>query len=300
MHKTCIIIAGPTAVGKTSLAIRLAQHFSTEIISADSRQCYKELNIGVARPSAAELQLIPHHFINTISITDNFTASAYEKYALMRIEKIFETNDVAVMVGGTGLYIKSFIEGLDDIPEVDGAVKEQIITSYNQQGLEWLQREVEDKDPVYFKSGETQNPQRLMRALEVKISTGKSITSFQQKNRKERSFNILQFGLELPRPLLYNRINNRVDHMINLGLEEEVKILMPYKHLNALQTVGYRELFDYFDNHISRQKAIEMIKQNTRHYAKRQMTWFKKDAGFIWIDMNDEEKVLQSIIQYVT
>ena len=300
MHKTCIIIAGPTAVGKTSLAIRLAQHFSTEIISADSRQCYKELNIGVARPSAAELQLIPHHFINTISITDNFTASAYEKYALMRIEKIFETNDVAVMVGGTGLYIKSFIEGLDDIPEVDGAVKEQIITSYNQQGLEWLQREVEDKDPVYFKSGETQNPQRLMRALEVKISTGKSITSFQQKNRKERSFNILQFGLQLPRPLLYNRINNRVDHMINLGLEEEVKILMPYKHLNALQTVGYRELFDYFDNHISRQKAIEMIKQNTRHYAKRQMTWFKKDAGFIWIDMNDEEKVLQSIIQYVT
>ena len=300
MHKTCIIIAGPTAVGKTSLAIRLAQHFSTEIISADSRQCYKELNIGVARPSAAELQLIPHHFINTISITDNFTASAYEKYALMRIEKIFETNDVAVMVGGTGLYIKSFIEGLDDIPEVDSAVKEQIITSYNQQGLEWLQREVEDKDPVYFKSGETQNPQRLMRALEVKISTGKSITSFQQKNRKERSFNILQFGLELPRPLLYNRINNRVDHMINLGLEEEVKILMPYKHLNALQTVGYRELFDYFDNHISRQKAIEMIKQNTRHYAKRQMTWFKKDAGFIWIDMNDEEKVLQSIIQYVT
>ena len=300
MHKTCIIIAGPTAVGKTSLAIRLAQHFSTEIISADSRQCYKELNIGVARPSAAELQLIPHHFINTISITDNFTAAAYEKYALMRIKKIFETNDVAVMVGGTGLYIKSFIEGLDDIPEVDGAVKEQIITSYNQQGLEWLQREVEDKDPVYFKSGETQNPQRLMRALEVKISTGKSITSFQQKNRKERSFNILQFGLELPRPLLYNRINNRVDQMINLGLEEEVKILMPYKHLNALQTVGYRELFDYFDNHISRQKAIEMIKQNTRHYAKRQMTWFKKDAGFIWIDMNDEEKVLQSIIQYVT
>ena len=299
MHKTCIIIAGPTAVGKTSLAIKLAQHFSTEIISADSRQCYKELNIGVAKPFAAELQLVPHHFINTLSITDNFTAAAYEKYALLRIEKIFETNDVAVMVGGTGLYIKSFIEGLDEIPEVDSEVKDQIIASYNQQGLEWLQREVEDKDPVYFKSGETQNPQRLMRALEVKISTGKSITSFQQKIKKERSFNILQFGLELPRPLLYHRINNRVDQMISLGLEEEVKILMPFKHLNALQTVGYRELFDYFDNHSSRQKAIEMIKQNTRHYAKRQMTWFKKDAGFIWVDMNDEEKALQSIIEHV-
>ena len=297
MHKTCIIIAGPTAVGKTSLAIRLAQHFSTQIISADSRQCYKELNIGVAKPSKEELEQVPHHFINTISITDAFTAAAYEKYALQTIEKIFESNDVAVMVGGTGLYIKSFIEGLDEIPEVDSEVRERIVTSYHQQGLEWLQQEVKKIDPTYFEVGEVYNPQRLMRALEVKMSTGKSITSFQQKNKKERSFNILQFGLELPRPVLYNRINNRADQMIKMGLEEEVRNLIPFKHLNALQTVGYRELFEYFENSVSREKAIEMIRQNTRHYAKRQMTWFKKDTRIKWIDNSDEEKALHYIIQ---
>lgn len=299
MHKTCIIIAGPTAVGKTSLAIQLAQHFSTEIISADSRQCFKELNIGVARPSQQELSLVPHRFINTISITQTFTAAAYEKYALQCIQKIFETNDVAVMVGGTGLYIKAFIEGLDEIPAIDSVVREQIITNYNEQGLAWLQQEVKMNDPAYFQQGEIYNPQRLMRALEVKISTGKSITSFQQQSKKERSFNILQFGLELRRPVLYNRINSRVDQMIRMGLEDEVKNLLPFKHLNALQTVGYRELFDYFDNHISREKAIDMIKQNTRHYAKRQMTWFKKDTQLMWMDMSDEEKVLQNIIDYL-
>jgi tRNA dimethylallyltransferase len=297
MNKTCIIIAGPTAVGKTSLAIQLAQHFSTHIISADSRQCYHELNIGVAKPSPAELQLVPHHFINTLSINESFTAAAYEKFALQTVEKIFETKDVAVMVGGTGLYLKAFVQGLDEIPETDIAIREQVVNRYNLEGMAWLQQEVKTSDPAYFQLGEIHNPQRLMRALEVKLSTGKSITSFQQKNKKQRNFTIRQYGLELPRPVLYNRINTRVDQMMSMGLEEEVQQLIPFKHLNALQTVGYRELFDYFDKAISREKAIEMIQQNTRHYAKRQMTWFKKDGAISWVDMTDEEKALQQIIQ---
>ncbi len=297
--KTVIIIAGPTASGKTALALWLAQHFSTQIISADSRQCYHELNIGVAKPSAAELSLVPHYFINSHSIQQNFSAADYERYALSAVEKIFEEHDVAVMVGGTGLYIKAFCEGLDDIPAIDASVKEHIALQYEAGGMEWLQQAVAQEDPEYFKQGEIHNPQRMLRALEVKLSSGDSITSFQRKQKKQRAFNIIKIGLELSRPVLYGRINQRVDAMIAQGLEEEVNSLLPYKHLNALQTVGYRELFDFYEGELSREKAIDLIKQNTRHYAKRQMTWFKKDAAMHWVAAQQPQAALAAIVDLV-
>ena len=283
MNKTCIIIAGPTAVGKTSFAIRLAQHLKTTIISADSRQCFKELNIGVAKPSAAELQTVPHHFINSHSITEEVNAAVFEGYALQKVNEIFVQHDTAVMVGGTGLYIKAFCEGIDALPEIDLAVREKIITSYHQHGLQWLQKEIEKNDPVYFAKGEIKNPQRLMRALEVKLSSGESITYFQTKQKKQRDFKIIKIGLELPRELLIKNINQRVDAMMEEGLLDEVKELHQYKNLNALQTVGYKEIFDYLDGAATMENAEEQIKINTRQYAKRQMTWFKKDLEFKWV-----------------
>jgi tRNA dimethylallyltransferase len=281
-EKTCIIICGPTASGKTDAAIKVAQYFNTEIISADSRQCFKELNIGVAKPSQEELNSVPHHFIHTHSVHDNFTAADYEKYALAEIKKIFTTRDIAVMVGGTGLYIKSFCDGLDDIAAIDEKIKKEIVFQYNEHGIVWLQAKIKEEDPLYFKKGEIQNPQRLMRALEVVRNSGKSILEQQTKIKKQRDFNIIKIGIDLPRGFLYERINNRVDFMMEQGLEAEARSLFPLKNLNALQTVGYRELFDYFENKISKERAIELIKQNTRHYAKRQLTWFKKDEAVQW------------------
>ena len=282
MKKTCIVITGPTAVGKTALAISLAQHFSTQIISADSRQCYKELSIGVAKPSTEELQSITHHFIDSHSIHENVNAGIFEKYALNKIAEIFASNDIAIMVGGTGLYVKTFCEGLDEIPMVLPGVREQITSDYNANGLVWLQQEVELIDPIYCIKGEMQNPQRLMRALEVKLSTGKSIVEFQSQQKIIRDFNIIKIGLELPREDLYKRINLRVDKMLEDGLLDEVKDLVNFHQLNALQTVGYKELFDYLDNKTSFVTAVEAIKINTRHYAKRQLTWFKKDETIEW------------------
>ncbi len=298
--KTVIIIAGPTASGKTAIALSLAQHFSTQIISADSRQCYQELNIGVAKPSAEELALVPHHFINSHSIQHTFSAADYERYALQAVAEIFEKNDVAIMVGGTGLYIKAFCEGLDDIPAVDAAVKESVAAKFEAGGMKWLQQAVATADPDYFQQGEIFNPQRMLRALEVKLSTGNSITSFQRKQKKQRDFDIIKVGLELPRPVLYDRINNRVDAMIAQGLEAEVKSLLPYKHLNALQTVGYRELFDFYEGKLTRQKAIDLVKQNTRHYAKRQMTWFKKDEEMKWVDAQDVAAATDTLLALIT
>ena len=282
MKKTCIIIAGPTAVGKTSIALAIAKHFSTEIISADSRQCFKQLNIGVAKPSTAELGAVNHYFINSHSIEDDISAADFESYALKAIENIFLKNDVAVMVGGTGLYIKAFCEGMDEIPAIDPSVRNAIITDYNNNGIQWLREQVKEKDNDYFVKGEIENPQRMMRALEVKMSTGQSIISFHSKQKKERDFDIIKIGLELPREILYQHINKRVDQMMEAGLLEEVRSLVRFKRLNALQTVGYRELFDHLDGKITLEKAIELVKQNTRHYAKRQVTWFKKDLDVKW------------------
>lgn len=289
MSKTVYIVVGPTAVGKTSFAIALAKALGTEIISADARQCYKEMNIGVARPSADELKAVPHHFIASHSVNENINASFYENWALEKLENLFTRNEAVVMVGGTGLYIKAFCEGLDLIPAIDAEIRENIIAQYEKLGLRWLQKEVSVKDPQYWEKGEQKNPQRLMRALEVMLGTGSSITSFQNKKAVERPFKIVKIGLELPREELYERINARVLTMVEEGLEKEVKSLDAVAHLNALQTVGYSEWKDYFDAKISKEKVIENIQQNTRHYAKRQMTWFKRDPSITWFNASTVE-----------
>jgi tRNA dimethylallyltransferase len=278
---------GPTAVGKTSFAISLAQHLQTEIISADARQCYAELNIGVARPCLEELSQVPHHFIASHSVNDTVNAQVFENDALAKADELFITHHSVVMVGGTGLYIKAFCEGLDLIPAIDPAIRENIIKQYEKLGLRWLQKEVSVKDPMYWAKGEQQNPQRLMRALEVVLGTGASIISFQNKNKVTRPFNIVKVGLELPRVQLYEKINQRVLTMVDNGLEQEVRNLAPHFHLNALQTVGYSEWMPYFEGEIMKEKVIENIQQNTRHYAKRQMTWFKKDLNITWYSPNE-------------
>ena len=286
-NKTCVIIVGPTAVGKTSVAVALAQHLQTKIISADSRQCYKELNIGVAKPSVEQLQKVEHYFINSHSIHDEVNAKVFEEYALQKVNDIFHKHDVAVMVGGTGLYIKTFCNGIDEVPVINPTIREKINADFEWEGLEWLQKEVEKTDPLYFSKGEIKNPHRLMRALEVKLSTGSSIIEFQTKQKEEREFNILKIGLELPREDLYKRINKRIDEMMQHGLAEEVKGLQKFQKLNALQTVGYRELFGHLAGDLTLEDAIEAMKINTRHYAKRQMTWFKKDEEVKWFNAND-------------
>jgi len=291
-NHTVYIIVGPTAVGKTSFAISLAQHLKTEIISADARQCYAELSIGVARPSLEELSKVPHHFIASHSVNETVNAQVFENYALAKADELFKTHHSAVMVGGTGLYIKAFCEGLDLIPAIDPAIREDIIKQYEKLGLRWLQKEVSVKDPMYWAKGEQQNPQRLMRALEVMLGTGASIVSFQIKNKITRPFNIVKVGLELPRAQLYERINQRVISMVENGLETEVRNLLPQNHLNALQTVGYSEWAPYFEGNLSKEKVIENIQQNTRHYAKRQMTWFKKDSEITW-HLSDQIKATQ-------
>ena len=297
MTKTCIVIVGPTASGKTAAAIDVAQYFNTEIISADSRQCFTELNIAVAKPTAAQLKLVPHHFINSHSITDNVTAADFERFALAAADRIFEKNNVVLICGGTGLYIKAFTEGLDTIPETDHKIKEVIADGYKREGLGWLQNKIKETDPLFWEKGEIHNPHRLLRALEVFMTTGISIIAQQKKIKKVRPFNIIKVGIEITREVLYDRINCRVDGMQEKGLENEAKLLYPNKELNALQTVGYRELFDFFEGKTTREKAFELIKQNSRHYAKRQLTWFKKDEEIIWLPQNEILSYLQNKLQ---
>ena len=288
MTPTVYIVVGPTAVGKTKYAIELAQKLQTEIISADARQCYQELNIGVARPSNEELAQVKHHFIASHSIHDTVNAGTFEAYALAKTTELLAKFGSVVMVGGTGLYIKAFVEGMDQIPAIDPAIRSQIQEDVSLKGMDWLQTQVQAKDPAYWASadqGEQQNTQRLSRALEVVTGTGQSILNFQQQSKKSRPFNIQKIGLELPRAQLYDRINQRVVQMVNMGLEEEVNALRPQFHLNALQTVGYQEWLPYFEGQQSKAAVIEAIQQNTRHYAKRQMTWFKKDAEINWDQM---------------
>ena len=287
MEKICIIIVGPTASGKTTAAIEVAQYFKTDIISADSRQCFKELNIGVAKPTIKQLAQVNHYFINTHSITQNLSAADFEIYALNAVDEIFKKNDVAVMCGGTGLYIKAFTEGLDPITQTDPKIKNEIVDGYKENGLEWLQKEIQFADPLFWERGEIQNPHRMLRALEVIKTTGISIIAQQKKTKKQRAFKIIKVGIEIDREILYKNINDRVDIMQQCGLEKEAIELIKFKNLNALQTVGYRELFDYFDGKISREKAFELIKQNSRNYAKRQLTWFKKDEEIVWLKQNE-------------
>jgi tRNA dimethylallyltransferase len=285
---TVYIVVGPTAVGKTKYAIELAQQLKTEIISVDARQCYQELNIGVARPSSLELATVPHHFIASHSIQDTVNAGVFEQYALAKVTELLSKFGAVVMVGGTGLYIKAFVEGMDIIPSIDPAIRIQIQQEVLTKGIEWLQDQVQQLDPAYWAiadQGEQQNTQRLSRALEVMMGTGQSILSFQNQSKKLRPFNIQKIGLEMPREQLYDRINLRVHQMDQMGLEEEVKALHPQFHLNALQTVGYQEWLPYLEGNQSKEAVIQAIQQNTRHYAKRQMTWFKKDPEIKWSQM---------------
>ena len=291
--KNVIAVVGPTAVGKTSCGIRLARHFQTEILSADSRQCYRELNIGVARPSDEELQQVPHHFIASHSIHEDLTAADYETYALNSSAQLFQEKNQLILVGGTGLYIKAFASGLDPIPEVAPAIRQQVIGLYAEKGIHGLQAELIRLDPEFAQEGEMQNPQRMMRALEVVIATGTSIVAYRSGSDKTRPFGIRWVGLELPREELIRRIDERVETMMQNGLLQEVQALYAHRTLNALQTVGYRELFDHLSGRCSLDEAVERIKIATRQYAKRQMTWFRKVPDMHWFHPSDETGILK-------
>ena len=281
MNKSVIIVAGPTAVGKTAEAIRLAKSYCTEIVSADSRQCYKELNIGVARPTPIELAEVKHHFIGNHSIHENITAGSFAREAAIYIEEILKTRDTAIVCGGTGLYIKALVDGLDEIPPIPIEIRNEVIQLFETKGIEALRKALLEKDPAFEQHGDINNPNRMMRALEVVLHTGIPLHQFhiQAENRGINSiYNIEYRIISLPREVLYQRINDRVDTMMALGLEEEARAVFPCKEMTALQTVGYKELFDYFDGICTRDEAVDKIKQHTRNYAKRQITWFKRYA----------------------
>jgi tRNA dimethylallyltransferase len=282
--KTAIVIVGPTASGKTALSLSFAAQYSTAIISADSRQCYRELNIGVAKPSHAELSQCKHYFIDSHSIHEQVDTVIFEKEALAAANQIFRDHDVAIVTGGTGLYVKVFCEGIDDIPAVDPAVKNKVEEVWQNGGYVALQQWLTEIDPLFMSSTkEKDNRARLMRALEVKLSSGRSILEYREGQKKKRDFTIRKIGIEWPREILYERINKRVELMMESGLLEEARSLYPHRHLKALQTVGYQELFDHFDANLSLDEAVDKIKQHTRNYAKRQLTWFRKDESIEWM-----------------
>lgn len=283
-NKFLIIIAGPTGIGKTNLAIQLAKEYNTEIISADARQFYKEMHIGTAKPDAELLATINHHFINNISIHDSYSVGQYEQEALQIIDRLFTVHNVVILVGGSGLYIDAIINGLDNLPASDAEIRKQVIALYETKGLEYLQEYISENDPEYFQIADIQNPQRLMRAMEVILQTGKAYSSFRKKNVVKRNFTPIQICLDMEREKLYQQINTRVDMMMQNGLLQEVKQLFPYRHLNALQTVGYKELFEFMEDKSTLETAINKIKQNTRNYAKRQLTWFRKDKSYTWFN----------------
>ncbi|GGG95722.1 tRNA (adenosine(37)-N6)-dimethylallyltransferase MiaA [Pedobacter zeae] len=295
IKKTLISIVGPTAIGKTALAIGLAQHFGTEIISADSRQFFKEMAIGTAKPNAEELAAAKHHFIDSHTVTQLFSTGDFEVEALKKLEEIFREHELAIMVGGSGLYVNALINGLDEMPNIDLSIRENLNRQFEEEGIAVIQSQLAHLDPEYFAKVDQQNPQRMIRGLEVFLSTGQKLSSMLSATKKERPFNIIKIGLNTDRAVLYDRINKRVDQMIAEGLLDEVKGLMPFKHHNALNTVGYSELFDYLDGKSSLEDAIAAIKQNTRRFAKRQLTWFRRDEEINWFEPDEKEKVIQLI-----
>ena len=299
--KYLIVVCGPTAIGKTSLAIDLARHYGSEIISADSRQFYREMNIGTAKPSNEELAQVPHHFINNISIhTKNYSAGKYEQEVIEFLDEYFKTKDVAVLVGGSGLFINAVCSGFDTFETTD--FKQQITarTFLNEKDLPWLQQELERIDPEYYAEVDKKNPVRLIRALEVIYTTGKKYSEQRIGKKAERNFTPIKIGLNMEREKLYERINHRVDEMMKAGLMEEVKELYTFKKLHTLNTVGYLELFDYIEDKLTLEQAIELIKQNTRNYAKRQLTWFKKDKGIYWYGPEEKDEIMKYIDSIIT
>ena len=293
--KTLIIVLGPTAIGKTSLSIQLAKHFNTEIISADSRQFYKELLIGAAPPSAKELSEVKHHFIQHLSVSQDYNVGKFEEDAILNIEELFTKNDKVIMVGGSGLYIDAICKGFDKMPETPSEIREEVISLYKKNGIEFLQNEVQQKDPVFYNEVDRNNPQRLLRALEVMYSTNKTFSSFRNKKDKKRNFKIIKIGLETDRELLYNRINQRVDIMMENGLLQEVKSLTHFKNKNSLQTVGYKELFEHLEGKITLEEALNKIKQNSRRFAKRQITWFKQDSSTTYFTPENLDEIIEFI-----
>lgn len=299
LRRNLIIITGPTAIGKTGLAVFIAKFLKTEIISFDSRQFYKEMKIGTAVPTDEERAEVPHHFIQNRSIHADYTVGDFEKDALKKIEKLFQKHDTVVMVGGSGMFEKAVTEGLDEFPEIDKSIREELNQEFENQGIEPLQNELQQVDPEYFKQVDLNNPVRIIRALEIYRGSGKPFSSFRKKQTAPRNFNLIKIGLELPREEIYERINRRVDLMMEEGLLEEVQSLYEFKHLNSLQTVGYKELFDYLDGKTELNFAVEEIKKNTRRYAKRQLTWYRKDQNIKWFSPFEKEEILDYILNHL-
>lgn len=296
MNKHLISIIGPTAIGKTSLSIKLAQHFNTEIISADSRQFFKEMQIGTAAPTTAELESAKHHFIHHKSIQDNYSVGSFEKDVIEKLNSLFKIHDVVIMVGGSGLYVDAVIKGLDDFPDVDSSIRESLNKRLETEGLEALQKQLKALDEISFNTIAIDNPHRIIRALEICIGTGKPYASFLNNPKKQRNFKTITVGLMADREIIYNRINQRVDIMKEEGLLNEVETLIPHKNLNALNTVGYKELFKYFEGEWTLDFAISEIKKNSRRFAKRQLTWFKKNKEAIWFNYLTDIKIITEAI----
>lgn len=293
MKNTLIVLLGPTGVGKTDLSIDLAHHFGCEIISSDSRQFFREMKTGTAVPSDDQLNRVKHHFIRFISIKDYYSSSLYERDVLSLLKELFMKNNVALMTGGSGLYIDAVCKGIDDIPDIDIEIRDKYIRKFREEGIEGLRISLKLQDPEYYNKVDLRNPRRIMRALEICEATGRPYSDFRTRRIQTRDFNILMTGITRPREELFERINSRVDEMINNGLEEEAASLYPFRYLNALNCVGYKEFFDYFESKISREKAIEMIKRNTRRFAKRQMTWWRKDIDIKWFGAEEKDTIIK-------
>ncbi|HSZ71498.1 MAG TPA: tRNA (adenosine(37)-N6)-dimethylallyltransferase MiaA [Cytophagaceae bacterium] len=297
VNKCLIVISGPTAVGKTALAIGLAKALKTVVASADSRQIFKEMVIGTAKPTTEEMQGVKHYFIDHVSIHDQpvYDAAQYEKEAITLLEELFQTNDVVIMAGGSGLYVNAVLNGLDDIPEVPDKIRRQLTNELQEQGLPVLLEELKEKDPLYYEKVHKENPRRVQRALEVIRHTGKPFSDFHSGHAKQRFFRVIHIGLERDREELYERINRRMDLMLQQGLEEEAKTLYPFRELNALQTVGYKEVFDFMEGRYNREEMIEKLKQHSRQYAKRQMTWLKKDDSIKWFHPSEQNELMEYV-----
>ena len=295
--KTLIVITGPTAVGKTALCLDIAQHFGIPIINADSRQIYKELKIGTASPTSEQLQLVPHYFVGSLSLTDYYSASLFEQQVLEILSRQFRSHDFALMAGGSMMYIDAVCDGIDDIPTVDDVTRETLKQRLKEEGLEALVEQLKELDPEYYEIVDRQNPRRVVHGLEICLMTGKTYTSFRKREKKERPFRIVKIGLNRPREELYDRINQRVDQMMQQGLLEEAKALYPMRQMNALNTVGYKELFDYLDGRWPLEEAVERIKGNTRRYARKQLTWYKKDPQIRWFHPDEKEQIISYISQ---
>ncbi|RIJ46088.1 tRNA (adenosine(37)-N6)-dimethylallyltransferase MiaA [Maribellus luteus] len=299
MQKTLVVLTGPTGIGKTSVGIEIARHYTTEIVSCDSRQIYNELNIGTAVPTPQELAAIPHHFIQSHSIEENYNASRYENEALKLLEALFKKHDLVLMVGGSMLYVDAVCKGIDEMPDADPEIRATLKQRLETEGLESLRLQLKKLDPEYYETVDLKNPNRIIHALEISLMTGKPYSSFRTNPAKTRSFNIIKIGLNCDRELLHQRINQRVDQMIDAGLVEEARSVYPKKHLNALNTVGYRELFDWFDGTITRDKAIELIKRNSRRYARKQLTWFRRDESVQWFEPTQTQEIISYISQTI-